>query len=161
MIQTEVGKQQIFFYSLQRKNFSKTVVISKQIELVTPETAQMTDFFKGFCNVMDFDRFSLDLNFFMIDKRKNFFITQIQKNEGSFSPLIISMFKQKKVNKISDHLKDLQKIFHSGPIPASQLYSFGNGISLKIYGYILVMRHFKLDNQYSPVFSLLCLNELS
>ena len=44
---------------------------------VNPETAQMTDFFKGFCNVMDFDRFSLDLNLFMIDKRKNFFITQI------------------------------------------------------------------------------------
>ena len=35
------------------------------------------------------------------------------------SPLIICMFKWRKVNKISDHLKDLQKIFHSRPIPAS------------------------------------------
>ena len=43
-----------------RTNFTKTVVISKRIELVTPETAQMTDFLKGFLNVMDFDRFSLD-----------------------------------------------------------------------------------------------------
>ena len=40
--------------------FNKTVVISKQIKLVTPETAQMTDFFKGFLNVIDFDKFLLD-----------------------------------------------------------------------------------------------------
>ena len=29
------------------KELQKTVVISKGIELVTPETAQMTDFFQG------------------------------------------------------------------------------------------------------------------
>ena len=43
-------------------NFTKTIVICKPIELVTPETAQMTDFLKGFLNVIDFDRFLLDLN---------------------------------------------------------------------------------------------------
>ena len=43
-------------------NFTKTIVICKSIELVTPETAQMTDFLKGFLNVIDFDRFLLDLN---------------------------------------------------------------------------------------------------
>ena len=42
-------------------DFTKTVVISKPIELVTPEKAHMTDFWKGFLNVMDFNRFSLDL----------------------------------------------------------------------------------------------------
>ena len=40
----------------------KLVSISKGIEPITPETAQMTDFLKGFLNVIDFDRFSLDLN---------------------------------------------------------------------------------------------------
>jgi len=35
---------------------------------------------------MDFDRFSLDLNLFMIDKRKNFFITQIKKMRDLFPP---------------------------------------------------------------------------
>ena len=44
------------------KNFTKTIVICKPIELVTQETAQMTDFLKGFLNVIDFDRFLLDLN---------------------------------------------------------------------------------------------------
>ena len=34
----------------------------KPIELVTPEMAQMTDSLKAFLNVMDFDRFLLDLN---------------------------------------------------------------------------------------------------
>ena len=43
-------------------NFTKTIVICKPIELVTQETAQMTDFLKGFLNVIDFDRFLLDLN---------------------------------------------------------------------------------------------------
>ena len=36
-----MGKQQIFFHSFLGTNFTKTVVISKRIELVTPETAQM------------------------------------------------------------------------------------------------------------------------
>ena len=44
-------------------NFTKTIVICKPIEPVTPEMAQMTDFLKGFLHVMDFDRFSHDLNF--------------------------------------------------------------------------------------------------
>ena len=44
-----------------RTNLTKTVVISKGIELVTPETAQMT-IFKGLFHVMDFDSFSHDLN---------------------------------------------------------------------------------------------------
>ena len=43
-------------------NFTKTIVICKSIELVTPETAQMTDFLKGFINDIDFDRFLLGLN---------------------------------------------------------------------------------------------------
>ena len=43
-------------------NFTKTIVICKPIELVTLETAQMTDFLKGFLNVVDFDKFLLDLN---------------------------------------------------------------------------------------------------
>ena len=57
-----MGKPQIFFHSLLRTNFTKTVVISKPIERVTPETAQMTEFLKGFHCVMDFDRFLPDLN---------------------------------------------------------------------------------------------------
>ena len=43
-------------------NFAITVVICKPIELETPETAQMTDFSKGFLNIIDFDRVLLDLN---------------------------------------------------------------------------------------------------
>ena len=79
-----------------RTNFTKTVVISKRIALSTPETAQMTDFFKGFCNVMDFDRFSLDLNLFMIDKRKNFFITQIEKMRDLFPLLLYPCLNRRK-----------------------------------------------------------------
>ena len=52
-----MGKQQIFIRGLKRTNLTKTVVNSKPIELVTPETAQIIDFLKGFLNVMDFDRF--------------------------------------------------------------------------------------------------------
>ena len=37
-----------------------TVVISKPNELVTPEIVQMTDFLKGFLNVMDFYKFPLN-----------------------------------------------------------------------------------------------------
>ena len=55
-----MGKQQIFLQSFMRTNFTKTAVISKRIELVTPETAQMTDFLKGFLHVIDFDSFSHD-----------------------------------------------------------------------------------------------------
>ena len=43
-------------------NYTKTIVICTPIELVTQETAQMTDYLKGFLNVIDFDRFLLDLN---------------------------------------------------------------------------------------------------
>ena len=43
-----MGKQQIFFHNFMKTIFTKFIVISKQIELVTPETAQMTDFWKAF-----------------------------------------------------------------------------------------------------------------
>ena len=54
-------------------NFTKTIVICKPIELVTPEMAQMTDFLKGFLNVIDFDRFLLDLNPLSMTKERIFY----------------------------------------------------------------------------------------
>ena len=60
-------------------NFTKTIVICKPIELVTPETAQMTDFLKGFLNVIDFDRFLLDLNPLRMTKERIFSSLKFKK----------------------------------------------------------------------------------
>ena len=38
-------------------NFTKTIVICKPIEPVTPEMAKKRDFLKVFFNVIDFERF--------------------------------------------------------------------------------------------------------